>query len=307
MASYRLTDNEVTDFAMAANDYVQLESPYTEILPIKRIKDCYVHKWYVGTEVRAPLSSKDGRSSEDVRMARTEGEANVTSFVHTFEIPRVEVTMAQNAGVPIWSENIGAAIRKMNATVSHLIFRGNSAWDKVDITGMYGGGTATTVDLTAVLWNTATSPIIHVASAYTDLTAAGYAGPFNWALGSACRGGMTVKYGAGDPAAIELLGPYEIPKENVKFYHQQADGVAETQMNLSPMGMPPTGGDDFMWFVYKKDPNYAYLAEVMPITTTINPELDFRRQCYHGRVEWRGTVAIVQSTSINYEHQGDLA
>ena len=167
--SYRLTDNEVTDFAMAANDYVSLESPYTEILPIKRIKDCYKHTWYVSTEPDSPESSKDGRAGYDVRIARTANSANVISFVYTFEIPRVEVTMAQNANVPIWSENVGNAMRKMNDTVSHLIFRGTNTWDKVAITGMYTGGTATSVDQTLVLWNTATSPLIHAAGAFGDL------------------------------------------------------------------------------------------------------------------------------------------
>lgn len=303
--SYRLTDNEVTDFAMAANDYVRLESPYTEILPIKRISDCYKHSWYVSTEIDSPTSSKDGREGYDVRTARTLGSANVISYVYTFEISRVEATMAQNAGVPLWSENVGNAMRKMNATVSRLIFRGSTTWDKVAITGMYTGGTVCSVALDAVLWNTATSPMQHLAAGFGDLHAAGYKGPFNWALGSACRPGISVKYGAGDPAQIEMTDAYDTPRENIKFYHQQADGVAETRANLSPMGMPVD--DDFMWFLYKKDPNYAYLAEVMPITTTITPELDVRRQCYHGRIEWRGTVAIVQATSISYEEQGDLA
>jgi len=304
--SYRLTDNEVTDFAMEANNYVKLENPYTEILPIKRINDCYVHKWYVSTEVEGPESSKDGRAGHDVRVARTEGEANVTSYVYTFEIPRVEVTMAQNAGVPIWSENVGNAIRKMNDTVSHLIFRGsNDVWDKVAITGMYTGGTACTTALGAVMWNTATSVLIHAAGGFGDLHGAGYKGPFTWACMAALRPGFNVKYGAGDPAQIEMLGPYEIPPENLKFYHAQADGIAETRYNLSPMGMPVT--NDGHWYMYKKDPNYAYLAEVMPITTTITPELDVLKQCYHGRIEWRGTVAIVQATSIVYEHEVDLA
>ncbi|MHA2380755.1 MAG: hypothetical protein ACXADS_15905, partial [Candidatus Thorarchaeota archaeon] len=67
MASYRLTDNEVTDFAMAAHDYVGLEVPYTQLLPIKRIKDCYKHTWYVSNEFLGPESSKDGRMGFDVR------------------------------------------------------------------------------------------------------------------------------------------------------------------------------------------------------------------------------------------------
>ena len=100
MASYRLTDNEVTDFAMAANNYVSLESPYTEILPIKRIKDCYKHTWYVSTEPDSPESSKDGRAGYDVRIARTANSANVTSFVYTFEIPRVEAVSYTHLTLP---------------------------------------------------------------------------------------------------------------------------------------------------------------------------------------------------------------
>ena len=303
MASYRLTDNEVTDFAMAANNYVKLESPYTKILPIKRINDCYVHKWYTSSELPAPESSKDGRYGEDVRTARTEAEANVTSFVYTFEIPKVEVTMAQNANVPIWSENVGNALRKMNDKVCRLIFRGSNTWDKVAITGMHSGGTVESTGLDAVKFNTATGVTQHADAGFSDLYTAGYSPPFNWALGSSLRKGFNIKYGAGDPAQLDMMGPYGISSEDLTFWSQQADGVAETKINLTAMGMPVD--DDAMWFFYKKDPNYEYLAEVMPITTTIKPELDFRRQCYHGRVEWRGTVAIVQSTSIVYEAEVD--
>ena len=303
--SYRLTDNEVTDFAMAANDYVKFENPYTEILPIKRIGDCYTHKWYVSTEVDSPESSKDGRAGYDVRTARTEGEANVISFVYTFEIPRVEVTMAQKAGVPIWSENVGNATRKMNDKICRLIFRGTNTWDKVAVTGMYDGGTVAATDLNATDFDAVTICLDHANAGFNQLHGYGYKGPYNWALSSALRPAFNIKYGAGDPAHMELLGPFEVPKENLKFYSQQADGVAETRYNTTAMGMPID--DDGFWFFYKKDPNNAYLAEVMPITTTIKPELDFRRQCYHGRIEWRGTVAIVQATSICYEEQVDLA
>ena len=303
--SYKLTDNEVTDFAMAANDYVKYETPYTEILPIKRIKDCYVHKWYVSTEVDGPESSKDGRQGYDVRVARTEGEANVESLVYTFEIPRVEVTMAQEAGVPIWSENVGNAIRKLNATICNHITTGTNAWDKVAITGIITGGTATTTDLTAVMWQTATSVLLHAKAAFKDLFGAGYKPPFTWLLSTVLRADMNTKYGAGDPAQIEMLEPYGVSTGDIKFL--AGSGVstaATTRYNLYPFGTPTT--HDGQWIFYKKDPNYAYLAEVMPITTTINPELDMRRQCYHGRVEWRGTVAIVQATSLVYEHEANL-
>lgn len=306
MASYKLTDDEVTSFIMAANDYVALETPYTEILPIKKIDDCYVHKWYVSTEVDGPESSKDGRAGYDVRTARTEGEANVASLVYTFEIPRVEATMAQDAGVPIWSENVGNAIRKMNANICNWITTGTNAWDKVAITGMYSGGTIAATDLSAVKWDTATSVLLHAKAGFDQLHDYGYKGPYNWTLSSSLRSGMNVKYGAGDPAQIDMLDPYSIPKSNLMFL--KGSGVhttATTRMNLYPMGTPV--GDEGTWLMYKKDPNNAYLAEVMPITTTIKPELDFRRQCYHGRIEWRGTIAIVQATSICYEEAADLA
>lgn len=302
--SYRLTDNEVTDFAMAANDYVKLESPYTDILPIKRINDCYVHKWYVSTEVEGPQSSKDGRDAYDVRVARTENEANVASLVYTFEIPRVEVTMAQNAGVPIWSENVGNSIRKMNDNICNWITTGTNAWDKVAITGMYTGGTVVSTALDAIKWDSATSVTQHAAAGFGDLHAAGFKGPFHWVLSSSLRTGMNVKYGAGDPAQIDMLDPYEIPKENLTFLAGSGlNTTATTRMALYPMGTP--AGDEGTWLMYKKDVNNAYLAEVMPITTTIKPDLDFRRQCYHGRIEWRGTIAIVQATSISYEEQAD--
>jgi hypothetical protein len=240
----------------------------------------------------------------DVRTTREASSANVTSFVYTFEIPRVEVAMAQAAGVPIWSENVGNAVRKMNNTICNLITTGSNAWDKVDITGLYSGGTVCSTALDAVKWNTASNPITHAAAGFGDLYAAGFPGPYTWVMSSSLRPGLSTKFGAGDPAAIDLLEPYNI-NELIFLKGSGSSATATTRMNLYPMGTPV--GDEGTWLMYPKDPNVAYLAEVIPITTTIKPELDFRRQCYHGRVEWRGTVAIVQATGISYEEAADLA
>jgi len=301
MASYRLTDTEVTSFIQAANDYIKLSTPYNSILPVKRIPECYTHTWYVNTEVEAAQGSDDGREGYDVRTARTASSANITSYVHTFEIPRVEAAIAQQAGVPIWSENVGASIRKVNDQILHLQIRGsNAAWDKVAITGMYGGGTDTNGALDDDPWDTVTNPIDdHLASGWNDLVTAGLKPPFTWLLSSNLWNGLQKKYGAGDPPQIDLLPSWGV--DEVIFL---PCGTV-TRMNVYPMGAAT--GDDGLWFLYKKDPNYAYLAEVMPITTTIDPELDMKRQCYHGRVEWRGTVAIVQASSIFWEDQVDLA
>jgi len=301
MASYKLTDNEVTSFIMEANDYVKLSVPYNSILPVKRIPDGYTHTWYVNREVQAPQGSKDGRDNFDVRTDRTASSANITSYVYTFEIPRVEVEMARQAGVPIWSENVSNAMRKMNDTILHLQIRGsNAAFDKVAITGMYGGGTDTNGALDDDPWDTVTNPIDdHLASGWGDLNTAGYEPSYTWLLSSVLRPGLMKKYGAGDPPQIELLSSWGV--DELIFL---PTGTV-TRMNVYPMGAAT--GDDGLWFLYKKDPNYAYLAEVFPPTTTLDPQLDMRRQCYHGRIEWRGTVAIVQSTSIVWEDQVDLA
>ena len=303
--SYRLTDDEVTDFAMDANEYIQNDPVYTSILPIKRIKECYKHKWYVNTEIEGPESSKDGRFSTDVRTARTEEEANVQSLVYTFEIPRVEMTMAQNAGVPLVSEALTAANRKMNRAILNLIFTGSNTWDKVSITGMYTGGTVCGTALGAVKWNTVVSPITHLAAGFGQLNTAGFKPPFTWALSSNLAPGLIAKYGAGDPSHLSMIGDYGVSTSDLIFAENSGISTTPTtRFDLFPMGTPAAA--DGMWFFYKKDPNFAYLAEVMPITVTINPELDIRLQSYHSRVEWRGTVAIVQATSIVYEEEVDL-
>lgn len=305
MASTRLTDDEVTAFIMKANDYVKLSVPYNTILPVKRIPESYIHTWYVNREMRAPAASDDGREGLDVRTDRTSSSANVTSYVYTFEIPKVEVEMARQAGYDIWSENVAGAMRKMNDTILHLQIRGsNDLWDKVAITGMYGGGTDTNGALDDDKWDTVTNPIDdHLASGWGDLYDAGYKEPFTWLLTSNLKAGLLKKYGAGDPPQIDLLPSWGV-NELIFLPGSGSSATATSAMNLYPMGTP--AGDEGMWFLYKKNPNYAYLAEVMPPTTTIKPELDFRRQSYHGRVEWRGTVAIVQATSIVYEDQVDL-
>ena len=233
MGTSRLTDAEVTSYIMQANEYVKLSVPYNSILPVKRIKDGYTHTWYVNTEVDAPESSKDGRAGHDVRTARTSGSANIQSYVNTFEIPRIEVTMAQDSGVPIWSENIAAATRKMNDTILHLQIRGSNALiDNVSITGMYGGGTDVNAGLDANKWNTPPAPILnHLAAGFGDLNDAGYTvGGLTWLMSSVLAPGLIAKYGAGDPSMRTLMADY---------------GVARTiflptgtvsRMNVYPMG-----------------------------------------------------------------------
>ena len=305
MASTKLTDNEVTSFIVAANDYVSLSVPYNTILPVKRIPDGYIHTWYVSTEIDGPESSKDGRAPYDVRTARTPNSANIQSFVYTFEIPRVEVQMAQQAGVPIWSENVGNAMRKLNDALLLLQIRGAQTWDKVAINGMYQGGTDVNAALDGTAWNTPPAPILnHLAAGYGDLHTAGYADGFTWLLTSNLAPGLISKYGAGDPSMKTMVGDFSI--NELIFLPGTTDStVANTRTLLKPMGAAT--GDDGLWFMYKKDPNNAYYAEVFPPTTTLDPNLDLRRQSYHGRIEARGTVAIVQASSISWEDQVDLA
>ena len=301
MGTSRLTDTEVTSFIQAANDYVKLSASYNTILPVKRIKDGYTHTWYVNTEIDAPESSKDGRAGHDVRTARTSNSANITSYVYTFEIPRVEMTMALDSGVPIWEENIGAAARKMNDTILHLQIRGSNALiDNVAITGMYGGGTDVNAGLDATAWNTPPIPILnHLPAGFGDLNTAGYNEGLTWLLTSILKPGLIAKYGAGDPSMQTMLSDFGVDK--VIFLPTGA----VTRMNVYPMGAATA--DDGLWFLYTNNPMHHYLAEVMPITTKIDPVLDDRLQVYHGRMEWRGTVAIVQASSISWEDQVDLA
>ena len=301
--SYRLTDDEVTDFAMNANNYVKLEVPYSSLVPVKPIKECYVHKWYVSTEFDGPQSSKDGRDGYDVRTARTENSANVSSLVYTFEIPRVEVTMAQDAGVPIWSENVGNAHRKMNANLCNWIMTGTNAWDKVAFTGLYTGGTIAATALDAVKWDTPPAPINHMAAGFNQLYDYGFDEGDTWIMSSNLNSGIIAKYGAGDPSMKTMTGDYGVD-EMIFLQGSASSATPTTRMNLFPMGTP--AGDEATWVMLKKDPNVVYWAEVMPPTTTIKPELDFRRQTYHGRIEARGTLAVVQPTGIVYEEQADL-
>ncbi len=299
--SSRLTDTEVTSFIVAANDYVKLSVPYNTILPIKRIPDGYIHTWYVSTEVDAPQGSKDGRDTYDVRTSRTPASANIESLIYTFEIPRVEVAMAQQAGVPIWSENVGNAMRKMTDALLHKQIRGSTdRWNKVACDGMYQGGTDVNAGLDATAWDIPPAPILnHLAAGYGDLNTAGYSPPFTWLMSSLLSPGLIAKYGAGDPSMTTMVSDFGV-NETIFL----PTGTV-TRMNVFPMGVPT--GDDGLWFLYKKDPNNAYLAEVFPPTTTLDPVLDTRRQSYHGRIEARNTVAIVQATSISWEDQVDLA
>lgn len=300
MTSAVLTDNEVTSFIKEANMYLELSPNYKSWAPIKSIPDGYTHKWYTLEKVPVAAGSKDGRDYKDVQTARAESSASIISYRYGFSIPRVAVDMARQAGVPIWAENVAVSLKHMENTIAHLALEGSYTWDPVAINGLRDGGTDVGAIPDALMWDTITKPLGHIAEASKQLTNNGVS-PTNlvWIMSSNLYPGLMAKYGAGDPSHMELAKAYGVSQ----FVFLPIG--ASTELTTYPIATATA--DDGVWFVYPNSQEYWYIAEVMPPTVTLNPTLNVKDNCYEGYIEWRGTVAVVHATAVIYFPECDLA
>jgi hypothetical protein len=299
--SYQLTDDEVTAFTKRAYGYIEMAPNYTNWAPIKSIPDGYKYTYYKAPRVPRPASSKDGRDYKDVQMSREETSVNITSFRYEFSIPRVVADMARQAGVPIWDENFEAVYRHMDNVIAHLALEGsNSSFDTVAISGLRDGGTDIGATTDALLWGTATKPYANALATLAPLNTAEFGDRTNikWIVSSNLAPDLWDKYGAGDPAEIDLVRALGI---DVIFLPMG------TTTELQTYPIAPASANDGVFFMFPKDEDVWHIAEVMPVTVTMNPELNVRSNAYEGYLEWRGTVAVVQATGVQYTNSVNLA
>jgi len=302
MTSKILTDDEVTAFTKRAYGYIEMAPNYSNWAPIKSIPDGYTYKYYKATRVPRAKASKDGRDYKDVQMARTEAEANIVSFRYGFSIPRVTVEMARQANVPIWDENFEAVYRHLDNMIAHLALEGsNATFDSVLISGLRDGGTDIGATTDALLWGTVTKPFANAAAIWGALNTAGFGDrtSLKWIVSSNLAGYLKTKYGAGDPAEEQLV------KETFGFDIIYLPLGTTTELHTYPIGA--ASADDGVFFAFPKDEDVWHIAEVMPVTVTMNPTLDVESNAYKGFLEWRGTVAIVQATGVQYSNSCNIA
>lgn len=302
MASYRLTDTEITAINRASDMYIEAQSNYTRLAPIVTIPPAYESEWYTLTKFEKPKGSMDGRDWVEVATASTKANASLIVYKYKFVIPRIEVESARRNGRPIWSENIQVAAKQMDQTLAHLIMEGTFADDPVAINGLRDGGT--NVDGTGgvyngALWNSATSAWIHAAAAVLAIRTAGFEGPFSWILSWNLFSGLATKYGAGDPPQKELI---QSGLDINEFIHL---GIGtSTTTTIYPMAAAST--DDGCWYLVKKDPSVYRLAQTGPPALYLNPELNRDIEGYEGYYLWHGTMQIVQATGIQFNVDVDL-
>lgn len=294
--SYILTDDEVTVINQQADMFIEQASNYPSLVPIRTIPNAYKSRWYVLTRFEVPRGSHDGRDFVEVQTARTEGGADLISYRYKFNIPFVDVDSARRQGIPIWTDNIGVAMKMVDFNIAHLIFLGTHSWDPVAINGLKGGATDVAATLEAVKWNTVTKPEEHAAAGFGALVTAGYNPPFTWVMSASMQAGLAKKYGAGDPAQRGLLeDQYGI--NQIAFL---PDGTS-TRSRIYPLD----SGVDGMWFMYKKDAAGFRLAQTGPPQLKINPEMNMDTMSFEGWIHWRGTMEIVQATSCYFEPDVD--
>jgi len=299
MASYQLTDEEVKSIVKTANMYVEKTSTYKSWCPIKSIPDGYQHEWYIMTEVPVAESSKDGRDYKDVQTAYTTATANIQSYRYGFSIPRVQVEMARQQGKSIWADNIAVALKHMELTIAHLVLEGSYSWDKVSINGLRDGGTDIGATTDGDVWGTVTKPWTNAAECWQAMNAAGFTGPYNWIVSNNMAQYLKKKYGAGDPSEWSIVeGDFE-----ATIYLE--DMGTSTELTTYPIA--PASADDGVFFWIKSDPSVFYLAQVMAPTVSLNPTLNEKLNAYEGYIEWRGTVAVVQATGIQYTNSINIA
>jgi len=299
MVSKQLTDEEVKSIVKKAHMFVEKTSKYRQWAPIVAIPDGYTHEWYVMTPVPGAESSKDGRDYKDVQTAYTTATANILSYRYGFSIPRVQVEMARQQNKDIWADNIAVALKHLDLDIAHLLLEGSHSWDKVVVNGLRDGGTDIGATTDALLWGTVTKPYANAAACWAAMNTAGFEGPYNWIVSDNLAIYLKTKYGAGDPIEEELVqGAFDV----TIFYE---DIGTSTELTTYPIA--PASANDGVFFWVKSDPGVFYLAEVFPPKVTINPVLNERLNSFEGYIEWRGTVAIVQATGIQYTNSANIS
>ncbi len=304
MTSTVLTDAEITSFIQGAEMFIGMTPSYRQWAPIKQIPEGNKHTWYILEDVPRPTSSIDGRDYKTVQTSRQTNSATIQSFRYSFSIPRVQVDMARQNNVPIWAENVGVALRKMNISIEHLILEGSEIrFGDAAVNGLRDGGTDVGVGPDTMQWSTPPAPINHLQDAWGQLITAGYDPnePKTWILSSNLAAGLKDKYGAGDPSMEEMVSEYGV--DQVIYLAMEASATP-TELATAPIGYRTA--DNGVWFLYPRKTSVWYLAEVFPPRVTLDSKLDEKQNCYYGFIEWRGTVAILQATGIIYFPEVDF-
>jgi hypothetical protein len=299
MASYQLTDEEVKSIVKKAHMYVEKTSSYRQWCPVVSIPDGYTHEWYIQTKVPGAESSKDGRDYKNVQTAYTTATADIQSYRYGFSIPRVVVEMSRNAGKDIWGDNIAAALKHLDLDIAHLVLEGSHSWDKVTINGLRDGGTDIGGTTDGDAWGTVTKPFTNANECWQAMSSAGFQGPYNWIVSDNVGLYLNSKYGAGDPAEKLII------QETFDVTIYLEDIGTSTELTTYPIA--PASADDGVFFWVKSDPSVFYLAEVFAPKVTLNPTLNEKLNAFEGYIEWRGTVAVVQATGIQYTNSVNIA
>lgn len=299
MTAKQLTDEEVKSIIKTANMYIEKTSAYKKWCPIKTIPDGYKHEWYILNRVPVAESSKDGRDYKDIQTAYTTSTANILSYRYGFSIPRIQVEMARQQGKDIWADSVAVALKHMELTLAHLILEGSYSWDKVAINGLRDGGTDIGATTDGDAWGTVTKPYTNASECWIAMNDAGFEPPYNWIVSNNVGTYLNMKYGAGDPPEKELIAS----AFDVTIYLE--DIGTSTELTTYPIA--PASADDGVFFWVKSDPSVFYLAQVMPPTVSLNPTLNAKENAYEGFIEWRGTVAIIQATGIQYTNSINIA
>lgn len=305
MTSTQLTTAEVTAFNQKAFDYIQIAPSVSDWAPVVRIPECEIYSYKKATRVPRGASSKYGTAYKEVEMAYTPATANVHSWVWMLNIPRPQVEIARKNNVPIWDDNFNAIYRHAQDSIAHLCLEGSevSLGDTVAISGLRDGGTDIGATTDALLWGTVTKPTANAAAISAALNTAGFGderfSTMTWILSSNARTYMKTKYGAGDEMEEDIIKKAFFPN-----IHYLPMGTS-TEMTTYPIA--PASANDIVFFAFPKSPDVWHIAEVMPLTVTLNPNLNPITNCYQARFEWRGTVAIVQATGVQYSNSGDIS
>lgn len=303
MATYRLTDAEITAINRASDMYVEAQSNYTRLAPVVTIPPAYETEWYVTTRFEKPKGTRDGSDFVEVATASTKGNASMIKYKYKFVLPSIEVDSARRSGRPIWTENLQVAAKQMDQTIAHLIMEGNFADDGVAVNGLRDGGT--NVDGTggvynAAMWNTVTKPNVHAGGAAAAIQTAGFGPPYTWILSWNLWAGMAAKYGAGDPSHETVIRDGYGINEFIYL------GIGtSTQSTIYPIAA--ASSDDGAWFLLKKDPSVYRLAQTGPPELHLNTELNRDKDAYEGYYQWQGTLQIVQATGVQFNVDVDLA
>ena len=268
-------------------------------LPVTQVSDALTYKDYTLIRTAPGAGSLMGETSYGVATAKAETERNFISFRAHYLINKTELRMAQRSGYDIIAMNSKMIRSNMQLQLAKLVLQGSDAEWRVNISGMLDVGEDVDATLDAILWDTATKPLVHVAAGFSDLKANYFAPPYDMILSSNLQAGFLALNNAANPRSHqEIAVATYLQGGSVYFMDNGTSAFGAGGYKFLPL--PAATADDGVWLMFSNrnamgEGNF-FLAQVTNgIEVTTADRLDENNN-YRIDFEWRGTPVFRGAT-----------